>query len=151
MTGGREERTASSNAAREGHPPARGGVGRIATVTGAVILTAGAILAIGDMLHTSNPRAAVPGAGGAAVEIEARNYGFVPTTVVVPANATVTITVRNRSISTHTFTSEQLGADALIPPGETRTFTVHTGGRGTIDFYCRFHENFGMRGHLAIR
>ena len=50
---------------------------------------------------------------------------------------------------THTFVIDSLGIDVAIPRGATRAVTLHPRRFGRFLFYCRFHQQYGMRGHLV--
>ena len=83
------------------------------------------------------------------VKLGARNFGYVPDSIVARGNS-VTIEFTNDGVSAHTFTVDNKDLDVVVQPGQTKTIHVSAGSSNFVDFYCRFHVNYGMRGTIAF-
>lgn len=86
--------------------------------------------------------------GGESVTVEALDNEFQPSEFEVPAGETE-ITLDNTGEAEHTFTSEELGVDQEVAPGEQVTFTVDA-EPGTYQFVCTYHESLGMTGTMTV-
>jgi plastocyanin len=116
-----------------------------------VIVLLGAIgLAVRDMVGQSDREHARVVGGVAYASITTRDFGYVPALVLADRTRTVRVTIHNQGLHTHTFVIDSLGVDALIPRGATEHVTLHLPRGGRFYFYCRFHQQFGMRGHLVV-
>jgi plastocyanin len=64
----------------------------------------------------------------------------------------LTVTMSNGDLFWHTFTIDELGVNAFVPVGGTRTITFNA-PPGTYHFYCAIpgHAALGMRGTLVVR
>lgn len=87
------------------------------------------------------------GGGGAALSITAFDFGFREDKTTVAAGK-VALTFRNTGKAPHTFTIDELGADAQAGGGETveSTFTAEA---GTYKFMCTIHPK--MVGELVVQ
>lgn len=85
---------------------------------------------------------------GDTVTVEALDNEFSPAELEVAAGDTE-LTLDNTGQNPHTFTSEELGVDEEVSPGEQATFTV-AAEQGTYEFICRIHESLGMVGTLTV-
>jgi hypothetical protein len=64
-----------------------------------------------------------------------------------------TVTWRNDGSVVHNVTFAQIGFSRDFAPGESfeiRRLGDKLGGPGTYTFFCRFHDNLGMRGTIII-
>lgn len=89
-----------------------------------------------------------PTPGSAQVRITARDLRFEPTSVEVPANSPVTVTLVNAAGVEHSFTADPVHASADADPGEENTVTFTSPASGTIPFHCRWHPR--MTGTLVV-
>lgn len=85
---------------------------------------------------------------GDAVTVETLDNEFSPAEFEV-ATGDVEVTLDNTGQNPHTFTSEELGVDEEVAPGEQAAFTL-SGEPGTYDFICAFHESLGMVGTVTV-
>ena len=96
-------------------------------------------------------------AGQAETGITAKSFSFDPEQIVVPANGTLTLRVRNASGSNHNFTVADPDGATLrsveLPAGETVSVEVPLGRPGVYRFYCAkaFHPTLGMEGRIEAR
>jgi plastocyanin len=80
------------------------------------------------------------------IELELDDFYFAPTFVKGTPGERVTVEVKNEGNTEHTFTSDPLGADEEVAPGDSSSVTVTLPQDGAIEFHCRFHEGQGMKG-----
>ncbi len=80
------------------------------------------------------------------LEIELDNFYFKPTFIKLPGEATVKAELHNEGSATHTFTSDALGVDEELEPGAAKEVEISIGTKTRYEFYCRFHQDQGMRG-----
>lgn len=80
------------------------------------------------------------------LELELDDNYFGPTFVKGSPGGSVTVELVNEGSATHTFTSDALGADEEIGPGDEASVTVTLPDEGAVEFHCRFHEAQGMKG-----
>lgn len=121
-----------------------------AAVALAVGLLAGACGGGNDSPATAPAEAASDAADKAqAIEVEANDFAFSPSTVSGPAGQEVTITVRNTGKAPHTFTWAAGGIDVEVPAGESRDVILTMPSSGSMEFVCKYHTAQGMKGTLA--
>lgn len=88
---------------------------------------------------------------GDELELEADNFYFDPTYITATSDAgKIKIDITNEGAAPHTFTSDELGVDQEVQPGEKQEVEVDLTEAGTFEFYCRFHKAGGMRGAIVV-
>ena len=117
----------------------------------AAALVGGIGLAVVDMVGESDHKVAVVQGGVAAATTRTRDFGYVPALIESAQGVPLRVTIHNQGIHEHTFTIDSLGTDVVIPPRTTRVVTLTLPRSGQYLFYCRFHQAFGMRGHVEVR
>ena len=115
----------------------------------AMMLTASVVPALagcGGTVTTSS------GPGSESATVEARDFEFSPTTLTLPTNVTVNLTVKNAGSVHHNFTIKELGVNKDAEnPGKSETVTFTTRGDATYVFYCEYHrDSKGMKGTLTV-
>ncbi len=93
----------------------------------------------------SSPSAA---AGGGTPSLTIQGFAFSPDTLTAPAGDRVRIAITNEDSTTHSFTLDDGGATADVPPGQTVRVSVTWPASGSVGFHCRFHPS--MTGTLAV-
>ena len=83
---------------------------------------------------------------GDEVEMELDDYYFGPTFLRSTPGASVHLELENEGDDAHTFTSDALGIDQEVAPGESVGVDVTLPSEGAVPFYCRFHQSRGMQG-----
>jgi uncharacterized cupredoxin-like copper-binding protein len=89
---------------------------------------------------------------GEGANIDTVDLAFQPSSLTIPANQDVKITITNKGQLPHDFTCDPLSIHSdLIDPGSSTTVTVNAAA-GTYDFYCSVpgHKDAGMVGTLAV-
>jgi plastocyanin len=121
----------------------------------ALVVTIVLVLAVGltvvDVVGWSDRQQTEVVGGVAQASVTARDFGYVPAIVLAKRGVPVRVTIQNQGAHTHTFTIDSLGVDVEIPRGTTQTVTLHLPRTGRFEFYCRFHQAFGMRGHIIVQ
>lgn len=80
------------------------------------------------------------------VEVKALDFAFEPTYIRATAGARVTVSLRNDTGTSHTFTMTAQDVDQQLDPGSTAQVTVTLPQDGPVIFVCRLHESQGMKG-----
>jgi plastocyanin len=80
------------------------------------------------------------------LELELDDNYFGPTFVKGSPGGSVTVELVNEGSATHTFTSDALGVDEEVGPGDEASVTVTLPDEDAVEFHCRFHEAQGMKG-----
>lgn len=87
---------------------------------------------------------------GNDLSLAAEDFAFAPTVAEASPGTTVEVTVSNPSDSVHTFTSERLGVDETVGPGDTAEVAVTLPEEGPVRFVCALHEGAGMAGAFVL-
>ena len=92
------------------------------------------------------------GSGAESASVEARDFQFSPTTLTLPVNATINMTIKNAGTVHHNFTITELGVNKdAETPGKSETVTFTTKGDATYVFFCEYHrDSKGMKGTLTV-
>jgi plastocyanin len=88
--------------------------------------------------------------GESSIAFEMDDFYFEPTVLEGEAGATLTLEVENEGENTHTFTSDELGIDQEVEAGQEAEIDVTFPDSGQVMFFCRFHQDQGMRGALEV-
>jgi plastocyanin len=142
-----QPRSGSEHVRRERRKGRRGAA---AAAIAGVLLFLATVGAVTDMVIASGTEVRGGGHGRGPVELQARNFAFIPNSVVVHG-ASATIRVTNDGVSEHSFTIDDPPVDVVVKPGQTRTVRLSPGGSDLLEFYCRFHQNYGMQGTISLR
>ena len=86
--------------------------------------------------------------GGTTVNVAAVDFAFQPTSLSVPAGATVTVDFANNGKTEHSFTLDNGGANVDAGAGSTATATFTAPQSGTLTFHCTFHPQ--MTGTITV-
>ncbi|HEX5588144.1 MAG TPA: cupredoxin domain-containing protein [Acidimicrobiia bacterium] len=86
------------------------------------------------------------------LSVALENFFFSPTFVKAKAGEVITLKLANKGNVPHTFTSDALGVDEQLSPGDTMTvdITVPAGG-GAFVYHCDFHGSAGMKGAVFTK
>ncbi len=80
------------------------------------------------------------------LDVELDDYYFGPAYIKATPGETIKLHLENEGKAAHTFTSDALGVDKQLAPGEDADITVTMPTTGATQFHCRFHEGLGMQG-----
>jgi plastocyanin len=95
--------------------------------------------------------AATGGSGGAgAINVEAHDFMFSPTTISAKAGDKVTVTIKNSGSYEHNFSITELGVSQDVEKGDTKTVTFTASGNTNLKFFCKYHSARGMVGMVDL-
>jgi Cupredoxin-like domain len=75
------------------------------------------------------------------VELRFENRRFIPQTITVPPNQSLTLRITNASKEPIEFESFKLNREKVVGPGETIIVRLPALRPGTYDFYDDFHQD----------
>ena len=109
----------------------------------AVTMTTGMVLALAACGGTSTTSSTTSsGTGTESASVEAQDFQFSPTTLTLPSNATVNLTIKNTGSVHHNFTIKELAVNKdAETPSKSETVTFTTKGDATYTFYCEYHRD----------
>lgn len=109
----------------------------------------------GMMGFGSSGPAASAVAGAPEVKVEARNFGFAPTEIRLPANADVNLSLANSKANAaiHDLTIPALGIHLVADAGETKSVGLRGLPAGRYDAFCSVpgHADLGMRAVVIVQ
>lgn len=82
--------------------------------------------------------------------LAALDFRFQPDTLKAQAGRQVTLGLTNEGSVDHNFSISSLEADVDLKPGETINVIFIAPPSGPIEFFCKFHQDQGMRGVISI-
>lgn len=88
--------------------------------------------------------------GETSVEFELDDFYFEPTVLRGDAGQSLTLEAFNEGDEGHTFTSDELGVDQEVGPGQETSIDITFPDSGQVVFLCRFHDSQGMRGAIEV-
>ncbi len=99
----------------------------------------------------ATPEASAPAAGDFAITMV--DIAYQPTSITIPANTDVVITLTNNGAAVHNFNVDELGVQSGdYQPAQTGTITINA-RPGTYQFYCSIpgHKEAGMVGTIIVQ
>lgn len=122
----------------------RGGAPKtVAAVTAALVVLFAGIAVVARITYEA------PAVAAGDITITVEDADFAPTTFSAESGE-ITVFVRNRDNTFHTFTIEDLGVDLDIP-GKAEAKVTFDAGPGVYEFICVPHEGMGMKGTLQVQ
>lgn len=105
----------------------------------------------GSVGGTTSPAAAGTDVQGKTTfAIDAQDFSFSPNALTGSPGQSLTVTVTNKGTATHTFTIDSENVSVQLAPGDSQKVTVTFPQSGSVEFYCKFHVNSGMKGTLQV-
>jgi plastocyanin len=89
-------------------------------------------------------------AGEDSIEFEMDDFYFEPTVLEGEAGQTLTLEAFNEGDEEHNVTIEDQGIDEDIEPDDEGEVEVTFPDSGTVVFFCKYHQDQGMRGALRV-
>ena len=84
------------------------------------------------------------------LDLELDDFYFSPTVITGSAGEKVTVHLENEGSTEHNFSVTEQGIDQDVEDGDNATVTVTLPDSGTLLFFCKYHQNMGMRGALKV-
>jgi len=88
--------------------------------------------------------------GETEVDLELDNFYFAPTVLTGSAGETLTVHLENEGDAEHNFSLSNQGIDQDVEPGQKAEVSVTFPDSGTLVFFCKYHQDMGMRGALRV-
>lgn len=82
--------------------------------------------------------------------MELDDFSFDPTVLSGSAGETLKLHLENEGNNEHNFSLTDQGIDQDVEPGEKAEVSVTFPDSGTLVFFCKYHQNMGMRGALRV-
>jgi plastocyanin len=98
----------------------------------------------------ANDHGAEEVSGETLIEFELDDFYFEPTVLRGDAGQSLTLEAFNEGDEAHTFTSDELGVDQELGPGDETSIDITFPESGQVVFICRFHDAQGMRGAIEV-
>jgi plastocyanin len=88
--------------------------------------------------------------GETELDMELDDFYFSPTVVTGSAGATITLHLENEGSTEHNFSLTDQGIDQDVEAGEKAEVSVTVPDSGTLVFFCKYHQDMGMRGAIEV-
>ena len=89
-------------------------------------------------------------AGEDSIELELDDFYFEPTVLEGEAGQSLTLEVANEGEEEHNITIEDQDIDEDFEPDDSGEVEVTFPDSGTVVFFCKYHQDQGMRGALRV-
>ena len=89
-------------------------------------------------------------AGESELDLELDDFYFEPTVLTGSAGETLTLDLENEGDTEHNFSLTDQGIDQDVEDGGKASVTMTFPDSGALVFFCKYHQNMGMRGALQI-
>jgi plastocyanin len=89
-------------------------------------------------------------AGDSELDLELDDFYFEPTVLTGSAGETLTLDLENEGDTEHNFSLTDQGIDQDVGAGEKAEVNVTFPDSGTLVFFCKYHQDMGMRGALRV-
>jgi plastocyanin len=89
-------------------------------------------------------------AGDSELDLELDDFYFEPTVLTGSAGETLTLHLENEGDTEHNFSLTDRGIDQDVEAGEKAVVSVTFPDSGTLVFFCKYHQDMGMRGALRV-
>lgn len=84
------------------------------------------------------------------LDLELDDFYFEPTVLTGAAGETLTLHLENEGSTEHNFSLTDQGIDQDVENGGKADVTVTFPDSSTLVFFCKYHQNMGMRGALEV-
>jgi plastocyanin len=101
--------------------------------------------------HKANGHGSKVVAGKSSTELELDSYYFAPTVLLGKPGQAVTLELSNKGSVKHNFSIDSEHIDKNVGPGAKAEVSVTFPRSGILSFYCKYHQQMGMRGELKVK
>ena len=105
------------------------------------------LMAVSGTLHLTSLESVSQDEKAAAISVDMKNSVFEPAQLTVPAGKPVKFLIRNRDLTVHTFTIEELGIDVKVLPGSEKLIELSSPPAGTYVYQCTLGITFSLPLH----
>lgn len=88
--------------------------------------------------------------GEGELDLELDDFYFAPTVLTGAAGQTLMLHLANEGSTEHNFSLSDQGIDQDVEDGGNADVTVTFPESGTLVFFCKYHQDMGMRGALEV-
>jgi plastocyanin len=88
--------------------------------------------------------------GESELDMELDDFYFSPTVVNGTAGESLTLHLENEGSTEHNFSVSDQGIDQDVDESGKADVTVTFPDSGTLVFFCKYHQDMGMRGALEV-
>ena len=88
--------------------------------------------------------------GEGELDLELDDFYFSPTELTGTAGEQLTLHLENEGSTEHNLSVTEQNVDQDVEPDGTAEVTVTFPESGTLVFFCKYHQNMGMRGALEV-
>ena len=94
------------------------------------------LMVVSGTLHLTSLESVSPDEKAAAISVDMKNSAFTPAQLTVPAGEPAKFVIKNRDLTVHTFTIEELGIDVKVLPGSEKLIELSSPPAGTYVYEC---------------
>jgi len=88
--------------------------------------------------------------GESELDLELDDFYFKPTVINGTAGEKLTLHLENEGSTEHNFSLTDQGIDQDVEAGEKAEVSVTFPDSGTLVFFCKYHQDMGMRGAIEV-
>ena len=100
--------------------------------------------------ETANDHGTEDVSGESELSLELDDFYFEPTVLGGTSGQSITLELENEGTAEHNFSLPDQAIDQDVEAGEKAQVTVTFPDAGTLEFFCKYHQDMGMRGALKI-
>ncbi len=102
----------------------------------AIVAVVIGLMVVSGTLHVTSLESVSDEEKAAAIRVDIRNMYFEPTLLEAPAGKPVRLVIKNRDLTMHTFTIEELGIDVKVVPGSEKLIVLSSPPAGSYMYMC---------------
>ncbi len=105
-------------------------------VLGATTAIVVGLMVFSGTLHLTSLESVSPDERAGAIVVDMKNSAFEPAQLTIPAGKPAKFVIKNRDLTVHTFTIEELGIDVEVLPGSEKLIELSSPPAGTYVYTC---------------
>ena len=105
------------------------------------------LMVVSGTLHLTSLESVSPDEKAVAISVDIENSAFKPAQLTVPAGKPVKFVIKNRDLTGHSFTIEELGIDVKVLPGSEELIELSSHPAGTYVYSCTLGIGFSLPLH----
>ncbi len=94
------------------------------------------LMVVSGTLHLTSLETVSPEEKAAAITVDIKSSAFWPAQLTVPVGKSAKFVIKNRDLTVHTFTIEELGIDVKVLPGSEKLIELSSPPAGTYVYSC---------------
>ena len=105
------------------------------------------LMVVSGTLHVTSLESVSSDEKAGAISVEMKDSVFKPAQLTVPAGKPAKFVIKNRDLTVHSFTIEELGIDVKVLPGSEKLIELSSPPAGTYVYSCTFGIGFSLPIH----